>query len=248
MVWRFTADYHTHTKYSHGSGTVEQNVQAAVERGLKVIGIADHGPANWWPIGVKRLGDFDRMIRDVEEARRQYPEITILSGAEANIVSYDGQIDIPEDYIDELDQILVGFHTMIIPKSWSDGMRFIQLSLAARLGEQYYQQARRANTEALIAAIQRYRVKIVTHPGLKVAINSPELAKACEARGTALEINARHGVESIGFVMSAAETGVHFVLSSDAHAPKDVGLLEPAALAAQAAGLSAAQVINVDDE
>lgn len=247
-MWRFTADYHTHTKYSHGKGTVEQNVQAAVERGLKEIGIADHGPANWRWIGIRRITDFDRMIHDVEEARRQYPEIKILAGAEANLISYDGDIDIPEHYLERLDQILLGFHTMIIPKTWGDGWRFICSSLAARLGEERYQQAREANTLALIAAVRRYPIKIVTHPGLKVAINSPDLAKACVERGTALEINARHGVESIGFVISAATSGVHFALSSDAHAPNDVGLLEPAALAARAADLSASQIINVEDE
>ena len=39
-IW---GDYHTHTIYSHGTSTIEQNVAKAVEKGLKEIAITDHG-------------------------------------------------------------------------------------------------------------------------------------------------------------------------------------------------------------
>ena len=31
------ADYHTHTKYSHGKGTIEENVLEAISKGIKTI-------------------------------------------------------------------------------------------------------------------------------------------------------------------------------------------------------------------
>jgi len=40
MLW----DLHTHTTYSHGTGSIEDNVRAAREAGLAAIGISDHGP------------------------------------------------------------------------------------------------------------------------------------------------------------------------------------------------------------
>ena len=55
-IWvRVFADYHTHTVLSHGTGTVADNARAAAAKGLLAVGIADHGPANWFGVGVHDL-------------------------------------------------------------------------------------------------------------------------------------------------------------------------------------------------
>ena len=43
---RQIGDYHTHTVYSHGKSTIEENVLEAMEKGLKTIAIAEHGPGH----------------------------------------------------------------------------------------------------------------------------------------------------------------------------------------------------------
>ena len=40
---KLTADYHTHTVFSHGKGRIIENAFAAQELGLKEIAISDHG-------------------------------------------------------------------------------------------------------------------------------------------------------------------------------------------------------------
>ena len=35
------ADYHTHTVYSHGKGSIEDNVKVAIEKGIKTLGISE---------------------------------------------------------------------------------------------------------------------------------------------------------------------------------------------------------------
>ena len=38
-----SADYHTHTTFSHGKGSILDNATEAKARGLKVLAITDHG-------------------------------------------------------------------------------------------------------------------------------------------------------------------------------------------------------------
>ena len=49
-----TADYHTHTNYSHGKGTPEENVLAAIEKGLRRIAISGDGANYCLPCGACR--------------------------------------------------------------------------------------------------------------------------------------------------------------------------------------------------
>lgn len=39
-------DLHTHTTYSHGKGSIEDNVREAFNQGLEFVAISDHGPGH----------------------------------------------------------------------------------------------------------------------------------------------------------------------------------------------------------
>ena len=49
-------DYHTHTVFSHGHGSIEDNVKAAIKMGLKEIAITDHGFSHN-SYGVRRMDE-----------------------------------------------------------------------------------------------------------------------------------------------------------------------------------------------
>jgi putative hydrolase len=244
-MWRVFADYHTHTKYSHGTGTILDNAKAAKEKGLEVLGIADHGPANWGHIGSTNLAVFDKIIAETKKIQQEISGLTILAGTEANIISYEGDLDIPLALQKKLDQVLAGFHLTIRPKTFQDGAKFITQRVMGHLSPSQQQVARTENTKAIVAAVHRNNIDIITHPGLKISIDTPELARACVKNNTALEINTLHGVKSIAFIKTAAHEGVKFAIGSDAHQPERVGALGPGVKAAQQAGLKPAQVINV---
>lgn len=244
-MWRVIADYHTHTKYSHGTGTIYDNAQAAKRQGLEILGIADHGPANWGHMGTTDLKVFEQIIIEAKQVEKEIDGLTILAGCEANIISYQGELDIPLQLQNKLDQVLAGFHITVTPKSFQDGTKFITERLMGSYSLHWERKARNENTKAIVAAVYNNRINIITHPGLHINIDTSELARACSKKGTALEINVKHGVRSIAFIKVAAHEGVQFAIGSDAHRPDRVGKLQNGVNAAVAAGLKPEQIINV---
>ncbi len=241
------ADYHTHTRYSHGKGTVEDNVKAALKRGLKEVAISDHGPAHPF-VGIKNLKTLRKIKEDIERCREKYAGIKILLGIEANIISTSGELDITPPFIAELDILLVGLHTGIIPKDISNGLDLMIKNWGSRYSPELSREVRRINTGALISAVENYPVNIVVHPGLKLNIDTYKLAEVCALRGTALEINSSHGIKTREFTRAAAQTDVKFVINSDAHSPEDVGNLEAGSNLAVALGLNPGRIINANPE
>lgn len=239
---RITGDYHTHTIYSHGKGTIRENVESAIKKGLKEIAICDHGPRHAG-FGVKRK-NFSKMRNEIDSLNKEYKEINILLGVEANIIGYDGEIDVDDEIIEMIDILLVGFHFGAVPKSVGDTYKMFVLNYLAKYSKDIALKARKLNTEALINAINRYDIDLITHPGAKVDIDTRELAKAAAKRGTALEINASHGFLTVEYIKIAAEEDVKFMINSDAHRPEDVGNVEKGIQRAIEANLNIDRIIN----
>ncbi|MFA5524200.1 MAG: PHP domain-containing protein [Tissierellales bacterium] len=239
---RITGDYHTHTIYSHGKGTIRENVEVAIKKGLKEIAICDHGPRHAG-FGVKRK-NFQIMRNEIDELNKEYKDIKILLGVEANIVGYDGEIDVDHSIIELIDILLVGFHFGSVPKSIGDAYKMLVLNFLGRFFKGIGSKARKLNTQAVINAINRYNIDLITHPGAKVDIDTKELAKAASKRGTALEINASHGFLTVEFIKIAAQEDVVFMINSDAHTPENVGNVEKGIKRALEANLSITRIVN----
>lgn len=236
------ADYHTHTIYSHGKGTIEDNVKAAVNIGLEEIAITDHGPANIG-VGIK-VYDLKKIKEDIRQCRKNYPGIKILLGIEANVTGLDGTLDIPKSLYKDLDILLVGLHPFVKPASLKDGYNLFIKNQIGKIYSPWSRKARETNTKALVEAIYKNKIDIITHPGLKVSIDTRELARAAVKRGTALEINSSHGYLSEEYIKIARKEGVKFVINSDAHTPWDVGNVARGIALAEKTGLTHTDIIN----
>ncbi len=240
---RIIADLHTHTRYSHGRGTVLDNVTVGLARGLQAVGITDHGPRSFPWVGAS-LRDFDAIRAEVADLDRRAVGIRVLAGAECNIISAAGELDLPVAVRQQLDIVLAGLHPNVLPRSGRDWLALTGRNWAARFSPSWRRRAREANTRAAVEAVLRNDIDVFTHPGYGLEIDTAELARACAARDTAMEINARHGAITVEYCRIAAREGARFVINSDAHRPEDVGSVLRGLAVARAAGLTPEQVLN----
>lgn len=238
------ADYHTHTCHSHGADTVLDNVQAAAAIGLQAVAISDHGPASLFGIGVASIDTFDTIRKEVDAARAEYPDLDVLLGVEANVVSVAGELDVPLEWQEKFDIILVGLHPLVRWRSPAEGVRLLGMNAGSRYWRRWQAAARRENTRAIVNAVRRNRVHIVTHPGYRLSIDTEKLARACADSGCAMEISGSHEHTSIEYIQVAMGQGATFALGSDAHAKGRVGDLARAAALARQAGLTSDLIVN----
>ncbi len=242
---RILGDYHTHSQYSHGQGDLEKNIKAALKKGLKELAITDHGPRtfNFIRLGVKKSSELLEIKSKIDNLQTDYPELRILAGVEANIINTDGELDIPTEVLSKLDLVAAGLHLLILPPDFKAAKDII---IDNRLIYRYFpylrQKIRRQNTEAVIKAVQRYKINFITHPGYQLDIDTYELARVCVKEGTFLEINARHTRK--GFVRAAAKTGVKFIINSDAHSPEQVGEISSGIRLVEELKIEPSRIIN----
>ena len=94
--YRMVYDHHTHTIWSHGKGTIEDNVREAAVKGLKSIAITDHGPGHL-TYGIK-MNKLPQMRAEIAALKEKYPSVEVLLGVEANTLRRKPYLDVsPEE-------------------------------------------------------------------------------------------------------------------------------------------------------
>lgn len=227
------ADLHTHTVFSHGKGTPEQVVQAALQKGLKKVAITDHAPSHIF-FGIRSVQKYLDTINRLKD--RYAGEIEVQSGMEFNIVSLDGRLWASETLLNKLDIVLFAFHKAVFYRNLKSMAHFY----LARENKPAL------NTEGYIRALYANNINIVAHPGYSIPLDHGALAKACAKKGTAVEINASHHEMSLDILKTYADAGVSFVISSDAHKIKNVGEFKAAIEIAEKAGIDKSRIVNAE--
>lgn len=243
---RLIEDLHTHTVFSHGHGTIEENVQAALAQGLERIAISDHGPGHLG-FGIKRR-NLPVMRAEIARLSRLHPQIEILLAVEANVLGMDGSIDVTEDDREYYDLVLCGYHFGSRPVRFFRDLGLHLFNVLTKVSPVFSGAAKRRNTLAVIRALERNSIDILTHPGAKGPIDILAVAETAARVGTALEINNSHGHLTTEEIRVAMETPVRFIVGSDAHVPEDIGHCEDAARRITEAGLPLERVRNIREE
>lgn len=230
------ADYHTHTAFSHGKGTPEQNVVAAIRMGLKGIAITDHAMGHAL-YGMRRR-EIRTLRREIDRLNKVYQrEIVVWMGVEANLIGCDGELDVTPEEAGWFDLLAMGFHKGATPHSLRD-FRRLYLSNLGR------SKPALRNTQAYLHAMERYPIDVITHPGEYIPIDIEPIAQVARQRHTALEINAAHPHLNFEQIQRILPTGCLFIIGSDAHRPEDVGRMETAIALAREAEVPTERIVN----
>jgi len=97
-------DLHMHTDWSDGRDAIDVMVDAAEALGYEYVAVTDHSRSS----AIARGLDANRLAQQrdaIAAARERHPRITILHGAEVDILR-DGSLDFPDEILAQLDFVV----------------------------------------------------------------------------------------------------------------------------------------------
>jgi putative hydrolase len=206
---KYVFDIHTHTIASgHAYTTLLENAKYASEIGLELLGTTDHGPTLPGAQHIWHFGNLKVLPKEIYGVKMLY-------GCEANIIDYDGNLDLPLDLQQNLDIIIASFHDPVMKPFNNPNI----------------------NTAALIRTMENPNVHIIGHSGNpKFPINEEVIVKKAKECNVLIEINnsslltSRPGSLKIcsKIALLCKEYGVKIVLNSDAHCCFQIGNFDAA--------------------
>ncbi|TSC53025.1 MAG: putative hydrolase [Parcubacteria group bacterium LiPW_39] len=201
-------DLHTHTIASgHGFNTILEMAKEASKRGIKILGISEHGPA---VPGSATITYFNNL----ERPPRKLFGVKVLYGAELNIINGKGGVDLPE-------------------KCLKEKLDFVSFSFHENCG--YEDKGEEMNTETLLKALNNPYISILTHIyRTKFPINVAKVAQAACDKNKLLEISTTHfeynkldeerWVNLLKMIEVAKKNKCKILLGSDAHVFSEIGV------------------------
>ena len=205
-------DTHTHTLASgHAYNTLREMAAMAAEKGLKGLAITEHSPK--MP-GTCHIFYF----QNLRVVPRTMYGIELLLGTELNIMNEQGEVDLPQTLLKEMDIAIASMHTPCYE------------------GEKTTEKI----TQAYLKVMENEYVDIIGHPDDgRFPADYKELAKAAKRTHTLLEVN-NSSLRPTGFrvntqenclkmLKACKEEGAMIVLGSDSHVDVDIANYQYAA-------------------
>ena len=199
-------DSHTHSIASgHAYNTVDDMIAAGKKRGLSVLALTEHGPQ--MPGSCKPI-----YFRNLKILPRKSDDMWVLYGVELNILDADGNVDLPDEILRNLDVAIASIHT---PTYQAESTI-------------------ENNTRAMIRAMANQHVNIIGHPDDgRYPLDYGQIVRAAKAYHVLLEINnssfsettyrenTRENVREL--LKTCQKYQAPVVIGSDAHAAFQVG-------------------------
>jgi DNA polymerase (family 10) len=219
-------DLHVHTSLSgDGKESLEKMLAACAGRGYGYVAVTDHGED--LTINGATRQQLLAQRRRIAKLQDQYPEMTILQGAELNI-GPDGSVDYDPEFLAGLDFGVASVHSA-------------------------FNLDRATQTKRVIAAMRNPAVNVIGHltgrrighrPGIDLDIEA--VLTAAEETGCALEINGHlDRLDAPADVLRhARERDVVFTIDSDAHDTRELANVANAVRNARRGWVERKRVVN----
>ncbi|MBQ7816977.1 MAG: phosphatase [Oscillospiraceae bacterium] len=121
---KLVADLHMHTLFSaHAFNTATEMINAAQKLGLKAIAITDHGP-------LMPDSGHEWHFMNKGQLPKKLDDMIIMYGAEADVINIDGDLDIGDYYLKNLDWVVASIHKEIIPQLTVEDATQLWLNIA----------------------------------------------------------------------------------------------------------------------
>lgn len=219
-------DLHLHSNWSDGVASIEDIIQAALERGYEYVAITDHSKSLSVAGGLtdQRLAQQHAQIRRLNA---QLPQLQVLTGVEVDILN-DGVLDYHDEILAEADIVVASIHS---------GFK--------QSGEQL--------TERALMAIKNPYVDILAHPTGRMlgrrdpyAIDMDKVFEAAAKYDTILEINASPDRLDLKaeHVHQAKDYGIKIAINTDAHDLARLNDMEYGVITGRRGWLMAEDVVN----
>ncbi|MBM6774680.1 phosphatase [Olsenella profusa] len=235
-------DVHTHTLYSrHAYSTLRENVLAAHEAGLELLGVTDHFSDMLFPntdLHHADLRDYQHFI-NMGIWPRTWEGVRLLHGAEADIRTLDGRL-FGQDI--EVTETITGARYRTPRSLFDRATSSCDYVIASVHYKDFAKDATiEQTTQMYLGALAQPKVLVLGHTGRAgVPFDVREVVGEAACRGKLIEIN-EHSLEGTGgsghtwtscreIARACAEQGCQVVVNTDAHVSHAVGRT-PTALA-----------------
>lgn len=237
-----TGDFHTHASFSHGKGSAYLNAEEATKKGLKSLAITEHGL--FILAGGLKSAEIKEARKEFDDAQKAFPDLKMYFGVEADLVSPEGEVDLPKGYKDIFDVVLLGMHYFVKGTKLRNVVVIVWQNLF-RFFIRNRERLKKINTNALCKAMEKYRIDALSHLGTSMPdYDIEKIANTAIKTDTCIELNNKHQSLTFEQLVYLAKTNVKYLLSSDAHDPKDVGEVEEMLKQALNAGINPENILN----
>lgn len=217
---------HSHSNWSDGSNTLEEMAAACIKKGYEYLVISDHSKSAFYANGLKEDRIREQHLQ-IEELNRKLAPFTIFKSIECDILN-DGTLDYTNDVLGTFDLVIASVHSNL------------KMSEEKAMGR-------------LLKAIENPYTTILGHLTGRLLLSRPgypvdhkRIIDACVAHKVVIELNAhpRRLDMDWRWIGYALDRGALISIDPDAHTIEGYNDIRYGVLAAQKAGVTAADNLS----